>query len=193
MSHRFPLFCVNGQVCSPPRWPSLSPITTRSWEGVRESLTWSQLYQRTRNLAERAEGLRVHGGARSSWRRRGLEYVVAFLASLEAGVIAVPLSTPMIGHHDERVTAVLADAAPSAIFTTSSIVDSVVPYAVAGDGRPAPVVLEVDRMDLDSRRKITRSREAKPETAYLQYTSGSTRTPAGVMVSTEICRRTMSR
>jgi len=63
-------------------------------------------------------------------------------------------------------------------------VDSVVPYAVGTDGRPAPAVLEVDRMDLDSRRKITRSREAKPETAYLQYTSGSTRTPAGVMVST---------
>ncbi len=115
---------------------------------------------------------------------QGLEYVVAFLASLEAGVIAVPLSTPMVGHHDERVSAVLRDAAPTAIFTTSSIVDSVALYAVEAEGRPAPTILEVDRLDLDSRRKIKGSREAKPETAYLQYTSGSTRTPAGVMVST---------
>lgn len=156
----------------------------KDWEGVRESLTWSQLYQRTRNLAEELKGCASPGERAVILAPQGLEYVVAFLASLEAGVIAVPLSTPMIGHHDERVTAVLADAAPSAIFTTSAIVDSVVPYAVATDGRPAPAVLEVDRMDLDSRRKITRSREAKPETAYLQYTSGSTRTPAGVMVST---------
>lgn len=156
----------------------------KDWEGVRESLTWSQLYQRTRNLAEELKGCASTGDRAVILAPQGLEYVVAFLASLEAGVIAVPLSTPMIGHHDERVTAVLADASPSAIFTTSSIVDSVVPYAVASEGRPAPVVLEVDRIDLDSRRKITRSREAKPETAYLQYTSGSTRTPAGVMVST---------
>jgi len=156
----------------------------KDWEGVRESLTWSQLYQRTRNLAEELKGCASTGDRAVILAPQGLEYIVAFLASLEAGVIAVPLSTPMIGHHDERVTAVLADASPSAIFTTSSIVDSVVPYAVGTDGRPAPAVLEVDRMDLDSRRKITRSREAKPETAYLQYTSGSTRTPAGVMVST---------
>lgn len=156
----------------------------KDWEGVRESLTWSQLYQRTRNLAEELKGCASAGERAVILAPQGLEYVVAFLASLEAGVIAVPLSTPMIGHHDERVTAVLADASPSAIFTTSSIVDSVVPYAVAGEGRPAPVVLEVDRIDLDTRRKVTRSREAKPATAYLQYTSGSTRTPAGVMVST---------
>lgn len=78
----------------------------------------------------------------------------------------------------------LRDAEPSVIFTTSRIVDNVARYAIAEGGRAAPVVLEVDRIDLESRRKNTPLRESeKPETAYLQYTSGSTRTPAGVMVS----------
>ncbi len=114
---------------------------------------------------------------------QNLEYVIAFLASLEAGIIAVPLSTPAEGHHDERVTAVLRDAAPTVIFTTSGVVDNVAGYAVSQGNQVAPTVLEVDRMDLDSRRKITAVRDEKPPTAYLQYTSGSTRTPAGVMVS----------
>lgn len=89
----------------------------------------------------------------------------------------------MVGNHDERVTAVLRDAAPSVILTTSAIAETVAPYAIAQDGNPAPVVLEVDKLELDSRKPVRLRREAAPETAYLQYTSGSTRIPAGVMVS----------
>lgn len=54
---------------------------------------------------------------------------------------------------------------------------------MAQDGGAVPVVLEIDRLDLTVRRRSTARRETSPATAYLQYTSGSTRTPAGVMVS----------
>lgn len=155
----------------------------KDWEGVPESLTWAELYRRSKNLAHELKSCTSTGDRAVILAPQGLEYIIAFLASLEAGVIAVPLSTPMAGHHDERVIAVLKDAEPTAIFTTSAIVDTVAPYAVAqGDG-PVPMIFEVDRMDLDSRRKTSSKREAKPETAYLQYTSGSTRSPAGVMVT----------
>lgn len=156
----------------------------KDWGGVPVTLTWSEVYRRIRNLAHEMRTCAAVGDRAVILAPQGMEYVLAFLASLEAGVIAVPLSTPMMGHHDERVTAVMRDAAPTAIFTTSSIVDSVAPYAVGQDGGPAPTIFEVDRMDLDSRRKVNLGRDPKPETAYLQYTSGSTRTPAGVMVST---------
>jgi acyl-CoA synthetase (AMP-forming)/AMP-acid ligase II len=156
----------------------------KSWEGVPETLTWAQVYRRTRNLAQELRSCAATGDRAVILAPQGMEYVIAFLASLEAGVIAVPLSTPMMGHHDERVTAVMRDADPTAILTTSSIVDSVAPYAVAQNGGPVPTIFEVDRMDLDSRRRINLGRDPKPETAYLQYTSGSTRTPAGVMIST---------
>lgn len=155
----------------------------KDWEGVPESLTWSQVYQRTRNLATELRAAAAVGDRAVILAPQGLEYVIAFLASLEAGVIAVPLSTPAEGHHDERVTAVMRDATPTVIFTTSGIVENVSTYAVAQADQPPPTVFEVDRMDLDSRRKITPLRQEKPETAYLQYTSGSTRTPAGVMMS----------
>ena len=155
----------------------------QEWEGVPHTLTWAQLNRRVRSLAHE---LRLRGsiGDRAViLAPQGLDYVVAFLASLQAGVIGVPLPVPMFGVHDERVTAVLRDASPSMILTTSSVADQVAEYAVPQGDQPAPVVIAVDELDLDTPRRSTSGREALPPTAYLQYTSGSTRTPAGVMVS----------
>ncbi|MCW2690959.1 MAG: acyl-CoA synthetase [Mycobacterium sp.] len=155
----------------------------QDWEGVANTLTWAQLNRRVLSLASE---LRLHasiGDRAVVLAPQGLDYVVAFLGSMQAGLIAVPLSVPMVGIHDERVTAVLRDSSPRVIVTTSSVAGHVAEYAVPQGDDLAPVVLEVDSLDLDSRRRSTSSRETPPETAYLQYTSGSTRTPAGVMVS----------
>ncbi|HEX2286357.1 MAG TPA: AMP-binding protein, partial [Mycobacterium sp.] len=151
--------------------------------GVAHTLTWAQLNRRVRSLAHE---LRLHGsiGDRAViLAPQGLDYVVAFLATLQAGLIGVPLSVPIVGAHDERVSAVLRDASPTVILTTSPVAGNVAEYAVPQGERPAPAVVEVDSLDLDSRRRSGSAREPLPATAYLQYTSGSTRTPAGVMVS----------
>ncbi|MEN4401219.1 AMP-binding protein [Mycolicibacterium senegalense] len=151
--------------------------------GVSVTLTWSQLYRKVRVLAH---ALRQHGsvGDRAViLAPQGLEYVIAFLGSLQAGFIAVPLSVPMGGVHDERVSAVLTDCRPSVILTTSPSAPAVTEYAVQQGDSEAPAVISVDTLDFDARVKAISSREARPETAYLQYTSGSTRTPAGVMVT----------
>jgi long-chain fatty acid adenylyltransferase FadD28 len=155
----------------------------QDWDGVATSLTWAQLYRRTTNLARELSAVATTGDRAVIVAPQGLDYLVAFLGSLDAGVIAVPLSTPMVGAHDERVNAVLRDAAPTVVFTTSAVTDTVSGYIQPqGDG-PAPTLIEIDRLDLDGRNRVIRRAEPRPETAYLQYTSGSTRTPAGVMVS----------
>jgi fatty acid CoA ligase FadD28 len=151
--------------------------------GVAHTLTWAQLSRRVLSLADELRMRGSVGDRAVILAPQGLDYVVAFLASLQAGVIAVPLSVPMAGVHDERVTAVLRDASPSMILTTSSVASSVAEYAVPREDGPAPIAIEVDTLDLDTRRRSPARREKLPETAYLQYTSGSTRAPAGVMVS----------
>ncbi len=153
------------------------------WDGVATTLTWSQLYRRVRNLASEMRQIGQLGDRAVILAPQSLEYVIGFLASLEAGIIAVPLSVPMVGQHDERVSAVIKDSTPTIILTTSSVAGAVAEYAKTDDGAAAATVIEVDTLDLEARRKSLSSREQKPETAYLQYTSGSTRTPAGVMVT----------
>ncbi|MFS0898207.1 AMP-binding protein [Mycolicibacterium litorale] len=152
-------------------------------EGVRETLTWGQLYRRAVNLAHELSERARPGDRAVIVAPQGLDYLVAFLGSLQAGLIAVPLSTPMPGVHDERISAVLRDSAPTVVLTTSSIGAMVAEYVAPEDGETAAALIEVDLLDLESRRKGSSRRVERPETAYLQYTSGSTRTPAGVMVS----------
>jgi long-chain fatty acid adenylyltransferase FadD28 len=154
----------------------------QDWAGVSVSLTWSQLYRRSLNVAHE---LSLHGspGDRAVIPApQGLDYIAAFLGTLQAGLIAVPLSVPQVGAHDERVSSVLRDTSPAVLLTTSTAVDAVTEYAKPENGESAPAIVEVDELELDTPRRSSARGEHCP-TAFLQYTSGSTRQPTGVMVS----------
>jgi long chain fatty acid CoA FadD26 len=151
--------------------------------GHPETLTWNQLYRRVLSLAEELRRTATKGDRVAILAPQSLDYVVAFYASLQAGLIAVPLSVPMFGVHDQRVESALEDSTPSVLLTTSASVADVNKYANAYGGRPAPTVIEVDIIDVDSTRKLDETDDSRHGAAYLQYTSGSTRTPAGVIVS----------
>ena len=153
------------------------------WEGVPESLTWSQLYRRTLNLSRQLRLCTSTGERAVILAPQGLEYIVSFLGASQAGLIPVPLAVPMGGVSDERVSSVMRDAVPAAILTTSAVVGNVTEYATAGPGESAPTIIEVDLLDLDSRSGGGGRRDIFSDIAYLQYTSGSTSNPAGVMIS----------
>jgi long-chain fatty acid adenylyltransferase FadD28 len=151
----------------------------QDWAGIAQSLTWSQLYRRTLNLA--AE-LRLHGsiGDRAViLAPQGLDYITAFLGALQAGLIPVPLGNAS----DERVSSVIRDASPAAVLTTSSVAGNIAEPVESTWGEWAPSVIEVDLLDLDSKKGPAAWVDSSTDTAYLQYTSGSTRAPAGVTVS----------
>ncbi|ORB86883.1 acyl-CoA synthetase [Mycobacterium kansasii] len=159
----------------------------QDWEGVPETLTWAQLYRRMLNVGRQLRELGSPGDRAVILAPQSLDYVFGFLGALEAGLTAVPLSVPYSGVHDERTTSVLADTSPAVILTSSAVVNHVSGYGKPQGGQPAPALVEVDLLDLDARqgssaRPGSRNIEA-PEALYLQYTSGSTRTPAGVVIS----------
>nr|WP_275589693.1 AMP-binding protein [Mycolicibacterium smegmatis] len=66
----------------------------RDWEGVAETLTWAQLYRRSRKLAVELGRHGSTGDRAVILAPQGLDYIVVFLGALEAGFIAVPLSDP---------------------------------------------------------------------------------------------------
>jgi long-chain fatty acid adenylase/transferase FadD26 len=149
--------------------------------GVSESLTWSEMHNRVQAVAERLSSVGVPGDRAVILAPQSLDYVVAFLGAIQAGLIAVPLSMPLFRQHDERVDGVMADATPVAVLTTSDVIEDVRKYGGDTRQRP-PKFIEVDLLDFDSPTKPAPPL-ASPKAGYIQYTSGSTRRPAGVVVT----------
>lgn len=150
--------------------------------GFVESLTWAEVLQRARVVAAQLSRCGSPGDRAAILAPQGLDYIVAFFGAIEAGFIAVPLPVPSPGGLDERVVGATRDCAPAAILTTSAVVGTVLGYAQANPDGTVPEVIEVDALDFDAAPVPTEPGVAQ-EIAYLQYTSGSTGQPAGVVIS----------
>jgi fatty acid CoA ligase FadD21 len=151
--------------------------------GVPESLTWSQLSRRTLNVARE---LSLHGsiGDRAViLAPQSLDYIAAFLGSMQAGLIAVPLPVPHRGSSHERVGAVLAETSPAVVLTTSAVAEDIAEYVDQARVDAVPKIVEIDSMNLDVDGGTSVRTADLPDIAYLQYSSGSTRLPTGVMIS----------
>jgi fatty acid CoA ligase FadD28 len=161
----------------------------QDWAGVAETLTWLQLYRRVLNVAQELRLCASAGDRALILGPQGVDYIVAFLGAMQAGLIAVPLLVPLGGASDQRVDSVLSDASPTIILTTSSVIGNVVQHVTPQPGESAPSIIEVDLLNLDAPIQYDAGDDDYPTTAYLQYTSGSTRQPAGVMIS---CRNLLA-
>ena len=154
----------------------------QDWNGVAASVTWSQLYRRVLNVAGELNACGSMGDRAVILAPQSLDYIAAFLGALQAGLIAVPLSVPTGGIADDRVSSVLRDASPSVILTTSAVVGDVSEYAKPQSGESAAAIVEIDSLETNSSSGRGAGAD-RPSVAYLQYTSGSTRQPAGVVIS----------
>jgi fatty acid CoA ligase FadD32 len=151
-------------------------------QGREQGLTWAEVDQRA---AAVAAVLREHGlaGERAAvLAPQGLEYVVAMLGAFYARVVAVPLFTPDLPSYQDRLVRVIADAEPACVLTTAAAEASV--RSLLG-GHPAGprLVVAVDTVEPERAAGWQDEEIAADDVAYLQYTSGSTRHPAGVRIT----------
>ncbi|MFD7659841.1 fatty acyl-AMP ligase [Actinosynnema sp. NPDC059797] len=135
--------------------------------GVPVSITWAELDARARGVASELRKRCVPGDRALLLLPQGIDYVVAFVGCLYADVLAVPLFPVGGDGHRDRLDGVLRDCAPRVALTATPVdlgLDAVVVGRVPPSAAPLPG-------------------GGSGGPAYLQYTSGSTRAPAGVVVT----------
>jgi long chain fatty acid CoA FadD26 len=151
-------------------------------KGIRRTYTWSEWDAWCRAVAGRMQRLAGRDCRVAILAPQGPEYVAAFHAGLRAGVVSVPLFAPDLPGHGDRLVAVLRDCNPEVVVTTPAKRDLVADLlASLGMAGVAVLVVEVPaEMRDDAAGFVPPGDLDLDELAYLQYTSGSTRAPAGV-------------
>lgn len=153
-------------------------------ESVEERLTFAQLWDEVHGLAGYLQGrCRVRSGDRVLLvYPPGLDFVIGFFACHAAGAIAVPAYPPRRNRKASRIRSIVVDADARWALSTQSIVEQ-----LTGD-RSHDDLIGVQLIGTDHRSTRDASRWRAPKLnasslAVLQYTSGSTGSPKGVMLN----------
>ena len=146
-------------------------------------LTYRELDRRARAIAARLQDLARPGTRALLLFPSDLDYIAAFFGCLYAAVIAVPTYPPRRNRPNAALLGLLADSQAAIVLTTRSI--SIEMEAQRTQNRALRdlhwVVTDELAGDLAD---DWREPDVQPETlAFLQYTSGSSGMPKGVMVS----------
>lgn len=150
-------------------------------DATSDTLTFGQLDQRARALASRLRQYASVGDRALLLYPPGLQFIEAFVGCLVAGVIAVPASPPRRHRKDDRLRAIVEDARPRLILTSRQVLPLVEASELAtvhGLTR-----LTTDELEVETDDAMPLARAECDTVAFLQYTSGSTGTPRGVIVS----------
>ncbi|MGY4098197.1 fatty acyl-AMP ligase [Nocardia sp. R16R-3T] len=167
---------VAGWVRTKPNDNAYTELRYRGMDCTPVTSTYQQLHYAAGAEAQRLRATTDPGDRVAILCAHGIDYVIAFLACLYSNRIAVPLFAPTGRKNLARLEGALTDARPtSSLISAADITTSELLGPALGQVlKLTPDTAPADDPIIDA---------IRTETAYLQYTSGSTRTPAGVAVS----------
>lgn len=146
-------------------------------------LSYIELDRRARSIAAHLQSFCAPGERLLLVYPPGLEYVVAFLGCLYAGVVAVPAYPPRPNRSLSRLQSIFSDAGAAAALTTREIFPSLERRWVDSPELVTLKWIVTDLLD-DAAAQAWQPPDIGSETlAFLQYTSGSTATPKGVRIT----------
>jgi acyl-CoA synthetase (AMP-forming)/AMP-acid ligase II/acyl carrier protein len=152
-------------------------------EAVGPSLTYAALDRRVRAVAAHLQELNATGERVLLLYPPGLDYIVAYFGCLYAGAIAVLAYAPRQNRHLKRVQAIAADARARFALTTKTLLSKSATVLDSQSGMVQVHLIASDCIPQELADEWVEMKILSPALAHLQYTSGSTATPKGVMVT----------
>jgi len=166
-------------------------------DGEREAaaLTYGELDCQSRAIASLLQRRHAAGERALLLYPPGLEFIAAFFGCLYAGLVAVPASPPRPDRRAgglSRAQAIARDAGVGIVLGTGHIVNLVDQLAFEAPELERAHWLPTDGLPLGDAACWREPAIERDTLAFLQYTSGSTAEPKGVMVSHGNLLRTLA-
>lgn len=154
-----------------------------SADGAEEaSLSYAELDERARAIAAELQTIARLGDRALLLYPPGLDFVSAFFGCLYAGILAVPIAPPTRNRHAWLGESIVEAADPAVILSTARHREEVMAFRA-----PQSLLqrrwVATDQVPSDAKQAWRDPRVDESQTAFLQYTSGSTSAPKGVMLS----------
>jgi acyl-CoA synthetase (AMP-forming)/AMP-acid ligase II len=155
-------------------------------DGEEIQITYEELDRRARAIAYLLQSFASPGERALLIYPPGLDFITGFFGCLYAGVIAIPAYPPDPVRPDRtlpRLQAILADAQATLVLTTTPILSLAEMLFSQAPDLGALQWMATDRVEINANYGWREPSVTEEYTAILQYTSGSTHAPRGVMVT----------
>jgi acyl-CoA synthetase (AMP-forming)/AMP-acid ligase II/acyl carrier protein len=154
-------------------------------EGLESTLTYQQLDAKARTIAVYLQNISTPGDRVLLLYPPGLDYIAAFFGCLYAELIAIPLYPPRNNRNMSRIQAIMEDSQAQIALTNNKCLINVQTLFNHAPDLKKLQWLATDQIDENLADQWESKSVSSVSIAYLQYTSGSTSTPKGVMISHE--------
>ena len=154
-------------------------------DGAATELTFAALRARAQGVAAALQQRLVPGDRALLLYEGGVDFVTAFLGCLYAGVVAVPAYPPdprRIHRTLPRLRAIASDARAGLVLTSTDLLDAAGPICAQAEELRDLIWLGSGAIEHGAARPRLHEALAS-DLAFLQYTSGSTADPKGVMIT----------
>lgn len=203
----------NGQIALPPHFtlPRLmellyqadlqadrgDAVVLKDWDfsqdadGQAREFTRTEVNTRIKAVAARLAQIGQPGDRVAVMAENSAEYLFGFIGAMYAGQVPIPLYDPNEPGHAEHLRAVLDDSHAQVVVTNSAGAPAVRAYFADLPGAQRPRILAADSLPdtlAESYQPLAPAEgdeDTSKDICFLQYTSGSTRNPAGVIITNE--------